>query len=287
VDSWRARLAAARYEFVPRLDRRSNAQSPGPASDTPSGVSLPPALILAGGLGTRLRPAYAAGPKSMAPVASQPFLHYLLEWLHDEGVREVVLCVGHKRSQIRRFVRTGRKWGLKVNYSVERRLLGTGGAIRQGAQMLSADRFLVLNGDTFLDLHLSDLLKFHAGQHAGVTLAAVRVPDAGRYGSLRLDEVGHIAGFQEKSPEPVQRKSKKSGKRLINGGIYLFEKKMLDFVNSKGPVSIEKDVFPSMLGKKNLYAYVTDDYFIDIGLPEDLMRAQRDLPKRFQLDDSR
>src|SRR5690349_18578713 len=91
---------------------------------------LPQAVILAGGLGTRLRSAYSAGPKSMAPVGGRPFLDYLLSWLQVQGVEEVILCVGYKRSRIKRFVGRGRKWGLRVKYSIERTPLGTGGAIK-------------------------------------------------------------------------------------------------------------------------------------------------------------
>src|SRR5438093_756867 len=92
---------------------------------------LPPVVILAGGLGTRLRSVYAAGPKSMAPVAGRPFLDYLLCWLQSQGVKEVILCVGYKRSHIKRFVGRGRKWGLQANYSIEHTPLGTGGALKK------------------------------------------------------------------------------------------------------------------------------------------------------------
>src|SRR6516162_7386838 len=102
-----------------------------------------PAVILAGGLGVRLRSAYAAGPKSMAPIGKRPFIDYLLSWLQTQGVGDVILCVGYKRSHIQRFVGRGSKWGMRVRYSVEKKLLGTGGAVKQGARLISGETVLV------------------------------------------------------------------------------------------------------------------------------------------------
>src|SRR5215475_3093013 len=189
-------------------------------------VILPPAMLLAGGLGTRLRTAFASGPKCMAPIAGRPFLYYLLHRLRSEGVEEVILCVGYKKSHIRTYVGTGRKWGLRVRYSPERQLLGTGGALRHALHLLSADRMFVLNGDSFLDLNLRTLLEFHTNHRALATVGAVGVENTSRYGTLKLDNKGRIIAFLEK-PEREKDEARESGKQVINGGIYVFEKELL------------------------------------------------------------
>lgn len=243
-------------------------------------LRLPSAVILAGGLGTRLRSAYAAGPKSMAPVAGRPFLDYLLRWLSSEGVEEVILCVGYKRSHIQKHVGAGRKWGLRVKYSIEKESLGTGGALRQAVRLISDKKIVVVNGDTFLDINLSDLVQFHESRKARATVTAVEVLDNRRYGSLRLDLQGRIAAFLEKAKGDEDEQSGTT-KKLINGGVYVFERELLESVHSRLPVSLEKEVFPSLITGNNVYGYTTDSYFLDIGLPEDLERAGRELPARF------
>src|SRR5205807_3518561 len=122
-----------------RNSYRAKATSPKVALAKNRSQNLPAALILAGGLGKRLRSVYSAGPKSMALVGRRPFLDYLLKWLHTEGVEEVILCVGFKRSRIQRYVGSGRKWGLRVRYSIEKKLLGTAGAVKKAGEMLGGE----------------------------------------------------------------------------------------------------------------------------------------------------
>jgi D-glycero-alpha-D-manno-heptose 1-phosphate guanylyltransferase len=247
---------------------------------------LPPVVILAGGLGTRLHSAYAAGPKSMAPVGGHPFVDYLLSWLQREGVEDVVLCVGYKRSQIKRFVGKGRKWGLRVKYSIERKLLGTGGAVKKAERLISGERLLAVNGDTFVDVRLKELVKFHQRRGALASLAVVKVVDNRRFGSLRMDGNGRIAEFLEKFGRDVSTRTP-TEKQLINGGLYVFEKRLLKTICARGPVSLEREVFPSLLAKKGVYGFESDAYFLDIGVPEDLGRAQRELPERIRVSHPR
>jgi D-glycero-alpha-D-manno-heptose 1-phosphate guanylyltransferase len=248
--------------------------------------SLPTAVILAGGLGTRLRAAYAAGPKSMAPVAGRPFLDYLLRWLQSQGVKEVILCVGYKRTHIQRYVGKGSKWGLRVAYSIEEELLGTGGAVKKAERLIPGATLFVINGDTFLGVNLKEMMKFHQNRGALATLAAVNVADHRRYGSLTLDGQGRITAFIEKGDMDASNKSEK-GKRPINGGVYVFEKKLLSKIRTHGPVSLEKNVFPRLVASKNkqVYGFLRDAYFVDIGVPSDLRRAQSGLPERFRVND--
>jgi D-glycero-alpha-D-manno-heptose 1-phosphate guanylyltransferase len=247
---------------------------------------LPAAVVLAGGLGTRLRTAYAAGPKSMAPVGGRPFLDYLLTWLQSEGAREVILCVGYKRAQIRRYVGKGRKWGLRVTYSIEKKLLGTGGAVKKVERLIPGKRLLVINGDTFVDVNLSELVKFHRCREALATLAAVKVADNRRYGSLRLDGESRITKFLEKGKRNGSAKREEET-RPINAGVYVFEKKLLSKIRAGAPISLETTIFPQLLTSKRMYAFTTDTYFIDIGVPDDFRRAQNELPERFGIHDPR
>ena len=139
---------------------------------------------------------------------------------------------------------------------------------------------MVVNGDTFVDLKLSGLLKFHESRNAAATVTAVKVADNHRYGSLRLDVQHRITAFLEKANRDECQRPK-TGKQLINGGVYVFEKEMLTSIRSRRPISLEREVFPSLITKKNVYGYLTDAYFLDIGLPEDLGRAGSELPERF------
>ena len=244
--------------------------------------SLPPAVILAGGLGTRLRRVYSAGPKSMAPVGGRPFLDYLLTLLRDEGVREVILCVGYKRMPIQKFVGTGRKWGLRATFSIESKPLGTGGAVKQAERLISGEKLLVINGDTFLNVSLRELLRFHKDRKSAATIATVKVANSGRYGSLRIDGKGRITAFLEKE-EGAGRDKSKARKGLINGGVYVFEKTLLKAIPLQGAISMEREVFPPLLATKKLYAFESGAYFLDIGVPKELRRAQHELPKRISI----
>jgi len=243
---------------------------------------LPPAMILAGGLGTRLRAAYEAGPKSMAPVGGRPFLDYLLTWLRSEGVEEVILCVGYKRASIQRYVGRGRKWGLRVTYSIEHELLGTGGAVKKAEGLISGERLLVINGDTLVEVSLRELVNFHRSRKAWATLAVVKVADDRRYGSLRMDRGGRITAFLEKR-ERGTGKNGEDGRRPINGGVYVFEKKLLSRIHPRWPISLENEVFPRLAAGRRTYGFVTDTYFVDIGIPDDLRRAQTELRERFRV----
>ena len=262
--------------------RHSGAQSALTSNETDS---LPAAVILAGGLGTRLRAAYAAGPKSMAPVGGRPFLDYLLRWLQSQGVKQVILCVGYKRTHIQRYVGKGRKWGLRVTYSIEKELLGTGGAVKKAERLIPGKRLLVINGDTFLDVNLKELVEFHRRREALATLAMVNVVDDQRYGSMRVDGKNRITAFLEKGETPASNGLQ--GSRPINGGVYVFEKKLLNAIRAGRPVSLEKKVFPGLVARKQMYGFLRGAYFVDIGVPDDLRRAQNELPKRFRVQDSR
>ncbi len=224
-----------------------------------------PALLLVGGMGTRLRPVLSSKPKPLAPVGDIPFLELLVLQLRSQGVRRLVMCTGHQADQIQEEIGDGRKWDISIEYSRESEPLGTAGAIKFAEPFLSqAADFLVMNGDSFLELDFRKFARFHA-EHGGLASIAVRgVPDAARYGTVRVDEGDRVVGFSEK--RGVQEPG------IVNGGIYLFKREIFRHI-PEGPSSLEKDVLPAVL-KGDSFAFEQHGMFIDIGTPEDYARAK-------------
>jgi mannose-1-phosphate guanylyltransferase len=236
-----------------------------------------PALILAGGLGTRLRPAFDAGPKSMAPVGGRPFVEYLLSQIRRAGCHNVVLCVGHGKGHIEEWVASGARWDLNVRYSVEGEPLGTAGAIKQAASLIDKPDFLVFNGDSFLAIDLKRLVEEHLQSGAWATVALTRVHDPTRFGTVVVGANGQIKEFREKS---VQVASESRNSHLVNGGVYVLNKRVLGMIPDSRAVSLEREIFPQLL-IKGIRGLLRDGYFIDIGVPEDFERAQAELPEHF------
>jgi len=224
-----------------------------------------PALLLVGGMGTRLRPVISSTPKPLAPVGDVPFLQLLVLQLRSQGIRRLVMCTGFQADQVKNEFGDGRKWDVSIEYSNEASPLGTAGAIKLAAGFLSqASNFLVMNGDSFLELDFRELIRFHEAHHGLATVAVRRVKDAARYGAVHMDGQNRIVRFCEKmgNPEPG----------LINGGVYVFSREVLRHI-PEGPVSLEKDVLPGLL-EHAIFALEQSGMFIDIGTPEDYARAQ-------------
>jgi mannose-1-phosphate guanylyltransferase len=220
------------------------------------------AVILAGGLGTRLRGVVDDQPKAMAEVAGQPFLAYLLAQLRAQGFHDVVLCVGHLGGQIREHFGDGRHWGMSIRYAVERQLLGTAGALKN-AELLIEGTFLVLNGDSYLDDDLHDVVAFHQRRrhvpHLAGTVAMVEVDDGSAYGTLQLGPQLRIERFAEKTPSIIP---------WINAGVYVLEPQVLEAIPAGRAVSIERETFPWLLEQgQRLYGCPMRGYFVDIGTP--------------------
>ncbi|MEW6540792.1 MAG: nucleotidyltransferase family protein [Bacillota bacterium] len=221
------------------------------------------ALILAGGLGTRLRGLINDIPKPMAPVAGRPFLEYLILQLRRHGLTEIVLCIGHLGEQVKRYFGNGDKWGVHILYSYEKEPLGTGGAIKLAGNLIKEENFLVMNGDSFLDVNLNGLIDYHLRRKALATMALVEVEDPTRYGAVKININEEIESFVEKG---------QSSSRLINSGIYALNRKNFDRI-PVGKVSLEKEVFPKLIGK-GFYGMPVKGFFIDIGVVEDYRRLQ-------------
>ena len=234
------------------------------------------ALLLVGGLGTRLSTVFSAGPKCMAPVGGRPFLEYLLLALRTGGFQEVILAVGYKASVIQEHYGTGEGLGMEILYSMEREPLGTAGALKYAEPLLRREHVLVVNGDSFLDVDLLAMFQFHQEQDALATLALKAVADPSRYGSVVVDSQSRILAFREKAPAAA------NSNPLINGGIYLFQRKILNRIPGDQPVSLEREILPALVGK-GMQGFVTNGFFIDIGTPEDYERVQPDSLMRFCL----
>ena len=206
----------------------------------------------------------------MMPVAGRPFLDYLLRSLHRQGIERVVLCVGYGADRIREHFGSGQRVGLELAYSVESDLLGTGGALKLASETLGEEVFFALNGDSFAEVNLADLLAAHRSREARMTLALVQVPDASRFGVVDWEEsTGRIRGFSEKG---------RGGAGVINGGVYVMNRDVAREIPA-GVVSLEYQVLPRLVGT-GAYGVVTSGLFVDIGLPEEYRRLAEH-PGRF------
>jgi D-glycero-alpha-D-manno-heptose 1-phosphate guanylyltransferase len=232
-------------------------------------MPLTDVIILAGGLGTRLAPTIGDTPKCLAQVAGRPFLDYLLNYLKNSGLVNIILSVGYLHEQI--FNHFGSFWyGSTIVYSIEEEPLGTGGALKNALRYCTSENVLVLNGDTLFTVDLLDMYLAQEKTNAEVVMALRHVKDAGRYGAIVKDRKGRILEFREKDT--------KTGSGLINGGIYLMRRRLIERNPWPEKFSLENDVFATAYKTHNFRGVEYKDYFIDIGIPEDLARAQYEIP---------
>lgn len=222
------------------------------------------AAILAGGLGTRLRPVLQGRPKVLAEVAGRPFLGFLLDQLAGAGIRKVVLCTGFRGDEVRGLLGSTHA-GMAVVYSQEPAPAGTAGALWQAAGLLDSDPVLVLNGDSYLHLDLAALLDWHRARRAQATLVLVESADPGRYGRVVAREAdGQVMSFEEKPDRDGVAGSVATA--WISAGIYLLGRPVLDWIHRQRPASLERDVFPAWVGR-GLFGFPCRAPFIDIGTP--------------------
>ena len=230
------------------------------------------AIILAGGLGTRLSGVISEIPKPMADVNGKPFLEYLLNYLERNGITHVILSVGYKSEIIKTHFGSRYK-SIKISYATEKFPLGTGGGICLAIQKAKNNNIFIINGDTLFNISLNKLARYHKQKNAELSVALRKIKDGSRYGSVLINENNKITAFKEKS------ESKKNV--LINGGIYLINKKQ--FRRRKFPerFSFEKDFLEKNYGIGTFYGFEFSDYFIDIGLPSTYNQAQTDFLHEF------
>lgn len=229
------------------------------------------AVILVGGEGTRLRPLTYGTPKPMVPIAGVPFLARSLERLNAAGITDVIFAAGYMPKAITEYFGDGSRLGMHVTYAIEETPLGTAGALKNVEQHVRG-RFFVFNGDILTSLDLRAMLEFHERKGGVGTLHLITVEDPSAFGCVAHDDDGRVHAFVEK-PAPGTEPCKD-----VNAGTYLLEREVLDAIPAGRPVSIERETFPQLIAQgKALYAYVTSDYWIDLGRPENYLAAHRDV----------
>lgn len=233
-------------------------------------MKLIKAIILAGGKGERLSHIIKDRPKPMAIVSGRPFLEYLILNLKKQGLTEIILSIGHKGNFIKKYFGNGNQLGVNIDYVIEKQLLGTGGAVNLALKKHNlGNNFIVINGDCYLDSNYNSLISNHLKFESTATLALVKYKNPDRYGTIQVASNNQIRKFEEKK--------KIKGEALINAGSYVFSKKIINYFPDKENFSLETEVFPKIGG--NLYGLIHGDYFIDIGVEKDFIRAQSDFSK--------
>jgi len=235
-------------------------KNPAPA------VGLVDALVLCGGLGTRLKPVVSDRPKGLATVSGRPFLDLLTSELVREGFRRVILCVGHGSEQIIEHFRD-RVDGQFV-FSVERRPLGTGGAVRLALPHVNSAPFVVVNGDSFCRVRYADLLAFHRRKAALATLVVTAPSERVDVGAVELAADQRVLRFTEKPPEI------NTGSQFVNAGVYVIERRLIESGPENVPCSLERDILPRAIDKRSCYGFPVDGPLVDIGTPERYEAAQ-------------
>lgn len=225
------------------------------------------AIVLAGGLGTRLKGKIPDLPKPMAPLDGRPFLEYMLKYLGDYGIEHVILSVGYKSEAISEYF-GGQYENIRISYALEKEPLGTGGGIQLAMGLAEGEHVYVLNGDTFFRVNLHDLSEFYFAHGADLCMTVKRKRDFFRYGTVELD-VCKVVGFKEKQPV-------RTG--LINGGVYITSTSVFDRFDLPEKFSFETDFLEKQLEHLKIYAMRCSEYFIDIGIPADYEKAVKELP---------
>ncbi|MFH1709927.1 MAG: NDP-sugar synthase [bacterium] len=230
------------------------------------------AVIIAGGLGTRLRPLTYNVPKPIVPLANKPFVFHQIELLRKFGVTEVILNLHYLSDNIRNIFDDGRKLGVKIHYSVETDPLGTAGAVKNAEKFFDTGPMFIFNGDILTDINLGKMIKFHEEKKGKVTLALTKVEDPTLYGLVITDDDQRVLEFREKpSWEQVTANT-------INAGIYIVDPSIFKLVPKRKEFSFERQLYPMLLEKKEkIYGYVANAYWMDIGDPVKYLKAHHDI----------
>lgn len=226
-------------------------------------------IVLAGGLGTRLRSVIGATPKCMATVAGVPFLFHLLNYLKAQGISRVILSLGYKHELITEHPQL-QDYTMAFAYAIESEPLGTGGGIRLAMEQAREEQVFVVNGDTLFAVDMQSMYQQHETTGAQVTLGLKAMQDFDRYGSVEIDEQRRITAFREKYYR---------AEGFINGGVYLIQRSAFLEATKAGTFSFEQDYLQQRVASGSLYGFCSSSYFIDIGIPSDFAKAQIDFAK--------
>lgn len=231
-------------------------------------------ILLVGGFGTRLAPLTSRTPKPMLPIANLPVTEHQLLLAKAAGITKVVLATAYLAETFTPYFGDGSKWGIELKYALEKEPLGTGGAIRNAAELLfpeisENEPIVIFNGDVLTRHDLAAQIKLHEERNAAVTLHLVSVADARPYGCVPFDESGRVTEFLEKMEKPITN--------TINAGCYIFSPRIVRDIELGQVVSVEREVFPEVLQRGELIqAYLDDSYWLDMGTPKALLQGSRD-----------
>jgi D-glycero-alpha-D-manno-heptose 1-phosphate guanylyltransferase len=223
------------------------------------------AIILVGGKGTRLKSILTDRPKPMAIVAGKPFVEWIVLLLQRQGIQRIVMCTGHLSEVVEAYFADRHNFGVEITFSKDPFPLGTGGAIRHSLKQTVSEHLLVLNGDSYRYFDCSKLLTLHRKKNARASMCLTQVEDCSRFGSVRIDENNMILEFVEKDQT--------SARGLVNSGIYLFEREIIERFPKDKKFSLEHELFPQLIGK-GLYGFLFSGDFIDIGTPESFVISE-------------
>ena len=228
-------------------------------------------ILLVGGFGTRLKPLTEESPKPMLPVAGLPVTEHQILAAKKAGIHTLVLATSYLAEVFTPYFGDGSKWGMKILYAVEKEPLGTGGAIRNAAELLGRDEPVVIfNGDVLSRHSIADQIKFHIDNNADVTLHLIDVEDARAFGCVPTESNGRVTAFLEKMDNPVTNS--------INAGCYVFSPHVIDQIPLGTVVSVERETFPALVaGGRPVFGYKEQSYWLDVGTPAALFKGSRDL----------
>ena len=232
------------------------------------------AILLVGGFGTRLMPLTKNTPKPMLTVAGVPVTEHQLAMAKSAGITEIVLATSYLSEVFIPYFGDGSKWGMKIKYAVEEKPLGTGGAIRNAAQLLESDEsVVVLNGDVLSSHNVAEQIRQHEAHDADVTLHLTQVEDARAFGCVPTDGDGRVTAFLEKMENPLTNQ--------INAGCYVFNPRIISTIPLDTVVSVERETFPQLVDSgAKVFGYLENAYWLDIGTPRALLKASVDIVKR-------
>ena len=229
------------------------------------------AILLVGGMGTRLHPLTLSTPKPMLPVAGVPFTEHQISKAKAAGVSEIVLATAFKAEIFKPYFGDGSDFGIKIKYAVEESALGTGGAIRNAAKLLTGNGpVAIFNGDVLSDHDLAGQFDFHEQNQSEVSLYLTKVSDARAFGAVELDSNNRVLAFNEKMENPPTN--------IINAGCYIFNREVIAEIPENQVVSVERETFPNLLSRgAKVFGFVDESYWLDIGTPSALLKASQDL----------
>lgn len=233
------------------------------------------AMVLAAGLGARLRPITNNIPKPLIPVAGRPLIHYTLNLLKKHGISEATVNLHYLADMIKKEIGDGSRFGIKVNYSYEPEILGTGGGLKKVEDFFSDGTFIVINADILVDLDLTDVARFHKEKRAIATMVLRHDNDVDSYGAIEIDAEGRIRQFLGKidyKGAPLRR--------LMFTGIHVLEPEVLSYIPSNTSCCINRTAYPEMISTgERVYGYVMDGYWSDLGTPERYRQAEEDITR--------